>query len=220
MMNLASLHEDVLESVVSFLRFQDALRLSETCRSFHRVSLRRATSDVYISYPAQLERFCTFMLDDVQNRLQRLRRLEIIAQALEGNHTQEVHWAADRTCSDRVADVLEGVKTGCAAPCVFRQYTGGSAHWLGQSPDPDSRTIGKYVFHRTLRSEVSSLIPPARMTGVRDLVSIRVRRARGIAVHHPAENWLARHIFEKRREDIPKRTQRQPRGSCDDEKHH
>lgn len=179
---------------------------SASCGSFHRVSVRHATSDVYISYPAQLERFCTFMLDDVQNRLQRLRRLEIVAQALGGNYAYEVHCAADVTCSHRVADVLEGhefavpghrvhnstdntcsslvlrsapyqgIITGRAASCVSQQYTGGSVHCLCQSPDPDSRRIGKYIFHRTLRrSEMSSLIPPARTTRVRDPVSIRVR---------------------------------------------
>ncbi|KAH9921624.1 uncharacterized protein B0H18DRAFT_1121319 [Fomitopsis serialis] len=103
----SSLNEDVLDSIVSRLRFRDALRLSETCQSLHRVSTDNAISDVYLTHPGQLDRFCAYMLADAQKRLPRLRRLEIIAQAL-GIPDPDAGWSSTVVRSEHLVDVLKG----------------------------------------------------------------------------------------------------------------
>ncbi|TFY64249.1 hypothetical protein EVJ58_g2739 [Rhodofomes roseus] len=107
MTHFASLNEDVLNSIISRLRFRDALSLSETCRNLHPISVGNAISDVYLTHPGQLERFCIYMLADAQNRLLRLRRLEIVAQAL-GVPSGEETWESPMIPIEKLADALEG----------------------------------------------------------------------------------------------------------------
>ncbi|KAH9922650.1 uncharacterized protein B0H18DRAFT_507667 [Fomitopsis serialis] len=81
-MPMDSLNFDVVETILSYVESQDALKLATTCRTLHALAVQRLLSHISIDYNWSIDRilqYCTYMLADAKGRPRCLRSFSIIS---------------------------------------------------------------------------------------------------------------------------------------------
>ncbi|PCH39623.1 hypothetical protein WOLCODRAFT_29663 [Wolfiporia cocos MD-104 SS10] len=114
MKRLLDLNDDVLATILSFVRPADAIQLALTCHDAYSVAMPRYLSDVALgdtdpavmSGPDQISLFCKYMLADVARRLRHLKALHIREGAFSRDAEGRDDWVSDYSCAPILAETL------------------------------------------------------------------------------------------------------------------